>query len=299
MDGSAPMHEIAPAKVNLTLRVLGRRTDGYHALESLVTFARIGDRVSLDVGGGPPRVTTSGPFATGIDGENLLTRVLECVAAQGPGLALGAVHLVKALPVAAGLGGGSSDAAALIRLIQRANAGHADLARVDWAALAASLGADVPVCLAGRPTLMWGVGENLIDVPCVREAAPGMPAVLVNPRLPLMTGPVFKALAAPLLSMEPAAPEAPRLTGIEDVVAMMRAIGNDLERPAIALLPEIADVKASLSAEPGCLHAALSGSGPTCFALYGSEAAAVEAAAAIARAQPGWWVVATTLEFPG
>jgi 4-diphosphocytidyl-2-C-methyl-D-erythritol kinase len=292
------MHDIAPAKVNLTLRVLGRRADGYHALESLVTFAGVGDRVKLAVGA-PEAVSMSGPFAVGIDGENLLSRVLVEVAERAPKLRLGAVHLVKNLPVAAGLGGGSSDAATLIRLIQQANAGDPDLARVDWQELAPRLGADVPVCLARKPTLMWGIGEKLTALPDVAGAPRAMPAVLVNPRLPLATRDVFKALAAGPLSDNPKAPEVPHLRSLGDMAAYMRAVGNDLERPALALLPIIADVKAALAAQAGCLHAALSGSGPTCFALYGSADAATAAAAAITCAHPGWWVVATTLDFPG
>lgn len=293
------MHDIAPAKVNLTLRVLGRRADGYHALESLVTFAGIGDRIDLDLDAAPAAVSTSGPFAAGIDGENLLSRVLAAVAANAPALRLGTVHLEKNLPVAAGLGGGSSDAAALIRLVQRANAGHPDLQRLDWQALAAGLGADVPVCVARRPTLMWGIGEKLSDVGAVNDAPDSIPAVLVNPRAPLATRDVFKALAAAPLPADPAPPDVPRLHGVDEVAAYMRAVGNDLERPAQALLPVIADVKAALSAQGGCLQAALSGSGPTCFALYASDEAAQAAAAAIAQAASGWWVAATALDFPG
>ena len=165
--------------------------------------------------------------------------------------------------------------------------------------LAATLGADVPVCVSGRPTLMWGIGEKLIALPRSADALPGLPAVLVNPRVPLATGPVFKALAAPPLTSEPVQPHGPQFASVSDVVACMRAVGNDLERPAVALLPLIADVKAALAAQASCLHAALSGSGPTCFALYASDADASAAAAAIARDRPGWWVEATTLEFPG
>jgi len=293
------MHDIAPAKVNLTLRVLGRRADGYHALESLVTFAGVGDRVTLSVGEAAAAVTTSGPFAVAIDGENLLSRVLAMVAEKAPALRTGAVHLEKNLPVAAGLGGGSSDAAALIRLLQQANAGHPDLSRVDWQTLAAKLGADVPVCVARRPIFMWGIGEKLSALPDIAGAPEVIPAVLVNPRLPLATRDVFKALAAAPLVTAPAPPEVPALRTCDEVAAYMRVVGNDLEPPAQALLPVIADVKAALAAQAGCLHAALSGSGPTCFALYASKDAARAAADAITASEPGWWVVATTLDFPG
>lgn len=292
------MHDIAPAKVNLTLRVLGRRADGYHALESLVTFAGVGDRVDLSPGS-EPAVSTSGPFAGGIDGENLLSRVMAEIAAEAPELRCGAVHLQKNLPVAAGLGGGSSDAATLIRLLQHANAGHPDLARIDWQALATRLGADVPVCVARRPTLMWGIGEKLSPLPGVAGSPDVIPAVLVNPGVPLATRDVFRALAAAPLSGEVASPVLPRLRSVDEVAAYMRAVGNDLERPAQALLPVIRDVKAALAAQEGCLHTALSGSGPTCIALYASNDAAATAAATLTRVHPRWWAVATTLDFPG
>jgi 4-diphosphocytidyl-2-C-methyl-D-erythritol kinase len=298
MSSSAAESQIARAKVNLSLRVLGRRADGYHALESLVTFADVGDVVRLDPGGPTGQLSTSGLFATAIDGENLLSRVVASVAALAPALKLGSVHLEKNLPVAAGLGGGSADAAALMRLIRNLNRGHPDLAAIDWMALAAKLGADVPVCLAQAPTLMWGVGERLLPLP-LSPAMQAMPAVLVNPRQPLATRDVFQALAASPLADEPASPLTPRLATLDDVAAFMRTFGNDLERPAQAVLPVITDMKAALAAQSGCLHAALSGSGPTCFALYRSAGEAQAAGSALARAKPGWWIAPTTLAFPG
>ena len=293
------LSEIAHAKVNLTLRVLGRRGDGYHALESLVTFAKLGDVVSLDTGAAGGGVTVSGPFAAAIEGENLLSRLMALVAARAPDLRLGAVRLEKNLPVAAGLGGGSADAAALIRLIRHAIAGHPAVEHLDWSSIAVQLGADVPVCVLDRPALMWGIGERLLVVAQDVATRAPLPAVLVNPRLPLSTRDVFQALAAPPLPREPDPPALPHLATADDLAAYMRAIGNDLEPPARALLPAIAEVKAALTAQVGCLHAALSGSGPTCFALYASDTAAEAAARAIAIAEPGWWVAATTLAFPG
>lgn len=293
------LRESARAKVNLTLRVLGRRADGYHALESLVTFAHVGDVVGLeaaDAGKGP--IETSGPFAGAIDGENLLSRVLDLAARLAPSLRLGRVHLEKNLPVAAGVGGGSSDAAALIRLLQRANAGRPDAIGVDWSAVAAQLGADVPVCLGHVPAMMWGVGANLLPLRQPEVTPAPIPGVLVNPRLPLATRDVFRALAAPTLAREPDEPRLPGFESPDAVAAYMREVGNDLEAPAQGLLPQIATMKAALTAQPGCLHAALSGSGPTCFALYRTDEDAAYAAQAISLAHPVWWVVATQLDFP-
>ncbi len=185
------IREIARAKVNLTLSVLGRRPDGYHEIESLVTFADFGDVVSLEPGPATS-VTTRGPFAAAIDGPNLLDRALALLREAAPGLHLGAVTLEKNLPVAAGLGGGSADAAALLRAVRRANPELAG--SVPWDAVAARLGADVPVCLAGRPALISGIGQT---VQPLAHDLPAMAAVLVNPRQPLATAAVYRALDAP------------------------------------------------------------------------------------------------------
>lgn len=289
--------ENARAKINLTLRVLGRREDGYHVLESLVSFADVADEVSLRVGV-PAAVTADGDFASAIDGENLLARTLAELRGEAARLALGAVHLTKRLPVAAGLGGGSADAAALLRLVQRANLDTADAAAIDWRTIAARLGADVPVCLANAPALMWGIGERLLPLPPAPGAPPALPAVLVNPGMPLATRDVFRALAASKLDLPAATPSAPMLATAADLVAYMRATGNDLQGPALRLLPRIGEIQAALRAQAGCLHAALSGSGPTCYALFATAGDAEAARAAIARARPGWWVVATRIDFP-
>ncbi|MBX9589045.1 MAG: 4-(cytidine 5'-diphospho)-2-C-methyl-D-erythritol kinase, partial [Hyphomonadaceae bacterium] len=184
-----PVRELAPAKINLTLAVRGRRADGYHELESLVTFADIHDAVVLEPGA-EGSVTVAGAFAQYIGGENLLIRALALLREAEPGLRLGSVRLEKNLPVAAGLGGGSADAAALLRAVRRANPKHAG--GVPWLEIAARLGADVPVCLGARPALMWGIGEKIAPVPRL----PPLHAVIVNPRLPLPTADVFAALAA-------------------------------------------------------------------------------------------------------
>ncbi|MDX2203561.1 MAG: 4-(cytidine 5'-diphospho)-2-C-methyl-D-erythritol kinase [Hyphomicrobiaceae bacterium] len=287
--------ETARAKVNLTLKVVGRRSDGYHALESLVSFASAGDSVSLELGA-PVGVMTDGPFAGAIEGTNLLARTLALVAEACAELRLGAVRLTKMLPVAAGLGGGSADAAALLRLIARANPQIAP--EVDWMALAARLGADVPVCLGNAPALMWGVGERLVPLPAATGQPGPLPAVLVNPRRPLATAAVFKALAASLAPEPLEVPAAPVLTTVADVAGLMRSAGNDLEPVAQRLLPVIGEVKRELAAQPGCLAAALSGSGPTCFALFATPGHAAAAAQRLGADARGWWAVATEIEFP-
>ncbi|MBO0741396.1 MAG: 4-(cytidine 5'-diphospho)-2-C-methyl-D-erythritol kinase, partial [Hyphomicrobiaceae bacterium] len=195
-----PFRELARAKVNLTLTVLGRRCDGYHDIMSLVTFADVADRVTLHPG--PNRhVMVRGSFASAIEGPNLLDKAFDLLWRLQPDLQLGTVELEKALPVAAGLGGGSADAAALLRAVQRANPNYATT--IDWYGLAARLGADVPVCLAGTPSLMRGIGDRIEPLP--PSLAP-LACVLVNPRVPLATARVFAAFA----SAEPALGDAPR-----------------------------------------------------------------------------------------
>lgn len=295
--------EFAPAKVNLTLRVLGRRDDGTHELESLVTFAGVGDRVTLHPDTACA-VTVEGPFAAEIAGENLLTRTLALLREMDPALRLGRAELTKTLPVAAGLGGGSADAGALLRAVRRVNPERA--AAIDWVGIAVRLGADVAVCLHGRPALMRGRGEILHAVADSSEGAgSGIAVVLANPRVPLSTAQVFGALQAPRLDRAPSdvapqrAPQAGPFAGLNDLLGYMRARGNDLEPPALRQLPMIAEVKAALAAQSGCRLAAMSGSGPTCFGLFASAGAAERAALALRTAQPGWWVVATVLDWPG
>ena len=286
---SAVLTETARAKVNLTLRVLGCRADGYHELESLVAFADIGDEVTLRVGA-PVAVTVSGPYATAIDGENIAARALRSLAGAVPALVLGDVRIDKQLPVAAGIGGGSADAAAVLRAVQRANPGLASA--VDWPALAASLGADVPVCLASTAQLMWGIGRETAPVPAV----PPLPAVLVNPGVPLATAAVFRALDAPPAPARMAPPTMPGPSpDLAAVVAFVNARGNDLEAAAGALCPAVGAVLAALGRALGALAARMSGSGPTCFALFETAEAAEMAAQRIRAAEPGWWTVATTL----
>jgi len=284
------IREFAHAKVNLTLAVRGRRADGYHDLESLVTFADIHDVVTLEPGA-EGNVTVSGPFASYIGGENLLIRALTLLGDIEPRLSLGSVALEKNLPVAAGLGGGSADAAALLRAVRQANPKSA--ADVAWLDIAALLGADVPVCMGGRPALMWGVGEKVAPVPRLPQAH----AVIVNPRVPLSTAYVFRELgAAPAAAPIQQPPTPPELYLLGDLLNYIRARGNDLERPAARLLPSVGEMKAALEAQPGCLLAAMSGSGPTCFGIFADQAQARLAADRIAAAHSGWWVKPALLQ---
>jgi 4-diphosphocytidyl-2-C-methyl-D-erythritol kinase len=281
--------EIARAKVNLTLRVLGRRPDGYHELESLVAFADVGDGIDF-LPGAPAAVTVGGRFAGDIAGANIAALALQKAAAAALGIELGAVAIDKRLPVAAGLGGGSADAAAVLRAIRRANPSRE--AGIDWHAIAASLGADVPVCLRSAAQFMWGTGHDTVAVP----ALPVLPAILVNPGVPLATAAVFRALAAspvPSALRPRVAPS--RFRDAAAVVAYMGDHANDLEPVATALCPPVGLVLAALRSLPGVRIARMSGSGPTCFALFETSDDAADAARRASDSEPRWWVAATTL----
>ena len=278
-----PFAEAAPAKVNLFLHVTGRRADGYHLLDSLAVFAGAADL--LEAGDAPAlTLELAGSFAPALaaEADNLVLRAARALAAAAGVPARARLVLTKALPVASGLGGGSADAAAALRVLARLwrIGPEGPVGAVDLAALAAGLGADVPVCLAGRPARMGGVGELLAP-------APGLPRfglALVNPGVPVATAEVFRRRTGPFSA--PASLPA----GWPDTRAMaddLAGLHNDLEPPARALCPPIGEVLAALAARPGCLLARMSGSGATCFGLFPDAAAAAEAAVALAR--PGWW----------
>ena len=291
--GAAPreLSEFAPAKVNLTLHVLGRRPDGYHEIDSLVAFADAGDRLTL-VPDAPLALDVVGPTAAaaGQEAENLVLKAARALAERVPGLRLGRFLLDKQLPVAAGLGGGSSDAAAALRLLARHNDLPLDEARLHAAARAT--GADVPVCLDPRARIMRGIGEILSDP----IELPQLPAVLVNPGAAVPTKDVFTALRAPALA-GPAEPDdfIAINTDAASLLSILSARRNDLEIPAVRIQPVIADVLMALQKSPGCLLARMSGSGATCFGLYGSAGAAEHAAQHMQKSHAGWWVRATTL----
>lgn len=307
-DLRAPLTTRARAKVNLTLRVLGRRADGYHELSSLVAFAGAGDALALTPA--PDlSLTIDGPNGAGLvaDAGNLVLRAAQALTGQVGPLRWGAFHLVKRLPVASGIGGGSADAAAALRLLARLNGVAADDPGLFRAA--ASVGADVPVCLDSRARMMEGVGERLGEPLCL----PPLFALLVNPGVPVETAAVFRSLGLqpgqaasgdssgagalwPLRREGPCDGGSP--DGSADRFALLAALsesGNDLEDPACRVAPVIAEVLDGLRALPGCRLARMSGSGATCFALFDDCRASAAAGRALQRAQPGWWVKPTLL----
>ncbi|MGE3246897.1 MAG: 4-(cytidine 5'-diphospho)-2-C-methyl-D-erythritol kinase [Beijerinckiaceae bacterium] len=286
------LFERAPAKINLTLRIVRRRDDGFHELESLVCFSAAGDLLTFEPGG-ELSLSTDGPYAQdcGPAESNLVVKAAQQLAAHVPGLASGRFRLSKNLPAAAGIGGGSSDAAAALRLLARANGLLPDDARVEEAARAT--GSDVPVCLAARGRMMRGTGGVL--GPLLK--LPPLFAVLVNPRVPLETKAVFARLGlAPgedyAFAPHPAVTDAMPLPAL---LALAAKTGNDLEDPASVLESRIVDVLSVLGAARGCRLARMSGSGATCFGLFETRTGASRAAAAIRRDRPGWWVKACIL----
>ncbi len=272
-----PVLEAAPAKLNLYLHVVGRRADGYHRLDSLVAFAGVHDTIRA----APASALTlelQGPFGAALSNEadNLVLRAARALADIAGVRPWAALTLVKRLPVASGIGGGSADAAATL-------AAASALWRITHkpgalAKLALTLGADVPVCLAGKAAQVRGIGERVDPAP----ALPKAPLVLVNPLKPLATPAVFKARTGPFSKPAPLA-------------GALKSRRNDLTGAAIGLVPEIKTILDALEAQPGCLLARMSGSGATCFALFARAEEAGAAAAALRTSKPGWWVEASEL----
>jgi 4-diphosphocytidyl-2-C-methyl-D-erythritol kinase len=284
------------AKVNLTLRVIGRRTDGYHDIESVVAFADCADRLTLTPGS-ELTLQMSGPLAQacGATSDNLVLKAARLLGESVPDLKVGSFTLDKVLPVAAGIGGGSADAAAALRLLAQLNGLSLDDERLLEVALAT--GADVPVCLASRACDMTGVGETLMPV-----SLPIMPCVMVNPCVPVATRDVFDALGLRNGELLVGATDVFRGTdwpeagaSVEDWVEVLAADTNDLEAPATRIQPVIGKVIAALNATNGAWLARMSGSGATCFAIYENTADAGRAAAKIRLDHPDWWVHAGTL----
>jgi 4-diphosphocytidyl-2-C-methyl-D-erythritol kinase len=284
------------AKVNLSLRVVGRRVDGYHDLESVVAFADCADRLTL-TSGLELSLKTTGPLAEacGDTADNLVLKAARLLSERVPALKLGEFILDKVLPVAAGIGGGSADAAAALRLLARLNGIALDDPRLNDVALLT--GADVPVCLASRACDMAGVGETLVPL-----SLPKLPCVMINPRLPVATKDVFKALGlrngellvgASDVIEAPAWPEAG--ASIADWVEALSAVANDLEAPAMRIQPAISEVLSALCSADDVLLARMSGSGATCFAIFAEHAAAQRAAQKIVHDHPAWWVHAGEL----
>ncbi|MCA3739855.1 4-(cytidine 5'-diphospho)-2-C-methyl-D-erythritol kinase [Phenylobacterium sp.] len=284
----------APAKVNLYLHVGPPGADGYHPLDSLMVFADVGDEVSISTGPGPA-LRLTGPFATGLEaGDNLVLLAARQLAQKlGRAEPPPALLLEKRLPVAAGLGGGSADAAATLRLLSRAWA--SPMSGKDLETLAADLGSDVPACIRSRPVTATGRGEVLAPAPDL----PGLPAVLVNPGVACPTGAVYRAFdaAGRFGDLSPPSRPAPN-SGVSGVAGWLSGLRNDLEAPAIAVAPVIATVLERLRAAPETLLARLSGSGATGFALCRDAPAATRLAAVLAEEHPAWWVQACRLGAP-
>lgn len=287
------VREFAAAKLNLYLRVTGRREDGYHLLDSLVAFAAVGDvltaepadRFSLSIDG-----PFAGPLQAAVkaDGsDNLVVRAATRLA-EVTGVRAGArIALAKNLPVAAGIGGGSADAAATLRALCRL--WSLDLAASDLARMGLALGADIPVCLGSRPAMMSGIGDILTPAPPL----PPVGLVLVNPGVAVATAAVFSARHGPFSAPAAITPPAPR--SARELADMLAPLGNDLTPAALSLAPAIAEVLGELADSPNCLLARLSGSGPTCFGLFPDLGMATKAAGALAAARPHWWIEPTRL----
>ncbi len=285
--------EFAAAKVNLYLHVLGRRTDGYHELQSLVAFADCGDAVSATGIARDWAVTLDGPFAESMgevsNADNLVVRAARRLAAGRSGASPMALQLTKVLPVAAGIGGGSADAAAALRLLARlweADPGDPS----SWS----DLGADIPVCLLSRPALVQGMGERVSVV----EQMPELPVVLANPGVASSTGRVFTELSGRYGQPLPS-PTPPSGLDVAGMAKWLSEARNDLTRPALACSPEIGEALAALAGTPDVLLARMSGSGSTCFGIY-PTARHAEAAAAWLRARaPHWWIKPAILQSGG
>jgi 4-diphosphocytidyl-2-C-methyl-D-erythritol kinase len=278
--------EKAPAKINLTLRVLGRRADGYHELESLVAFADVADTLTLE----PDTKDTleiTGPFAadSGAIRDNLVLKALAAARICIGAVKAGRFSLEKNIPVAAGLGGGSADAAATLRLIAGANQIALDDARIMSAAQA--VGADVPVCVASRPRIMRGVGELLSDP----VELPPLAGVLVNPRVPLSTRDVF----GKFVGAQGGNDLGDLTRGLGSLIDFLKLHDNDLTPAARACSPVVGEVLQTLEILPGARLVRMSGSGPTCFALFSTPSEAATAAQKLARERKDWWVQAATI----
>jgi 4-diphosphocytidyl-2-C-methyl-D-erythritol kinase len=276
----------APAKINLTLHIHGRRLDGFHELESLVAFTASGDTLTLEPGDLALAIDGPTAQAAGPMDDNLVIAAARALAQRVPGLRMGGFHLMKRLPVAAGIGGGSSDAAAALRLLARLNAMAPDDARLFDAA--AQIGSDVPVCLAAQARMMRGRGEVLGPL----IALPQLFAVLVNPGVPVETKAVFSRIG-----LEPGAqsgfgghPPIGEKPSRDELFAALKKGRNDMEDAASVIAPVIGHCLAVLAAARGARLARMSGSGATCFALFDDCRAAKAAGCVIRRDHPEWWV---------
>ena len=290
MTASGPIRrdrEVALAKVNLFLHVLGRKPDGYHRLESLAVFPKVGDLVEVETAA-KIDLTVSGPFGLELAGaSNIAVDAANALSAKTPGAPGAAIRLTKSLPVAAGIGGGSADAGATLRVLSRFWSGAPAVALEP---IAAALGADAPVCLHSRPALMTGIGETLTPPP----AFPGFWMVLVNPRQPLSTAEVFGALES--RENAPAAPAPDAFIDFGHLISWLASQRNDLEAPALRMCPIIGQTLRALNRSGACRLARMSGSGATCFGLFARGDEALPTAEHIRRSEPGWWVAAAPVD---
>ena len=275
----------APAKLNLYLHVTGRRADGYHLLDSLVAFASVGDTITA-TRAPALALRIDGPHGAGLtaDAGNLVWRAAVRLNA-GRGATL---HLDKQLPVASGIGGGSTDAAATLLALR--DLWSLPVSDEALAELAIGLGADVPACLRREPLWMSGIGERLAPAP----ALPPAHLVLVNPGLPLATPAVFAAWREAGGAFSPPARADLRFDNVHVLASYLKTCGNDLEAVARFMAPPVDVALAALRAQPGCLLARMSGSGATCFGLFPTPLSAQRAAQQVAKAQAGWWAVPAT-----
>lgn len=283
MTAPTTLNETAFAKLNLSLGVLGRRVDGFHELTSLVAFTAFGDELSLSPGPGF-KLEVEGPFGHQIEGDNLVERVARYFMRQSEISDFGCLRLTKNLPVAAGLGGGSADAGAFIRLVGRVKGQPFSDQEIE--SFGALFGADVPICVHSRPARITGIGEQIGMIPYL----PKFGVLLVNPGVPMLTAAVFKAANAPAYSIAGSAlPPLPNFRS-ENLITYMKTHPNDLSASAITLQPVIGDVIAALADLPGCLIARMSGSGATCFGLFETEKAARSGGDQLSAMQPDWWI---------
>jgi 4-diphosphocytidyl-2-C-methyl-D-erythritol kinase len=283
-----PIRVFAPAKINLFLHVGEKRASGYHALQSLMAFADVGDELAIEPAS-DLSLSIEGPFAGALTGEadNIVLKAARALA-QKAGVAANAnITLTKNLPVASGLGGGSTDAAAALRGLCKL--WRVNLTEADLQSIAISLGSDVPVCLKGRPCWVEGAGEKLTVIPIF----PLLHVVLVNPGVAVSTAEAYRtAQTKSGTGQEHSA----TFRDANALIAFLETVHNDLEEPAFRLAPIVHDVINALCEEQATLLARMSGSGATCFGLYGSADAAREVAAKISKAHPGWWVTVAKIQ---
>jgi 4-diphosphocytidyl-2-C-methyl-D-erythritol kinase len=280
------IHETAFAKINLDLRVCGRRADGYHDLDSVVVFADVGDGLTF----APAErlvMTIDGPFGNGLSSgdDNLVHRAAKALAQMAGREALAHIHLRKRLPIAAGIGGGSADAAATLRGLTRL--WQLPFNPSDLLSLATRLGADVPVCLGSTAARMQGIGDVLTSI----SSPAGFPLLLINPRRAIPTPDVFRALGT-ISGARTSGLDGATRQGFRD---HLQSSVNDLEPAAMQIEPVIGKVLDALRAEPGCVFARMSGSGPTCFGIFDGPGSRDSAVSRLELANPGWWVVGTDI----